>query len=192
MKFFLIVLLLGVVGCNSSAENPSLQTKEPALTADSAFFYPANALLKRAIQSVTSQPYFIYCITVDGGRRDSAQLTNSEFESLANKFTEFKIDSIPVKRYYRPASFSDATLGNLTLSYTSIHPSYPIKSMDVLMDENGEKVKHIFVNRSIQNKDSAVIEKLGWNFEQHNFYINTILSFSDGSEKTLQRKVFWQ
>ncbi len=192
MKFFAAVLLMIVFGCNASTENGNAVSRQQELTPDSAFFYPANSLLKLASEEVITQPYYIYAITIDGGKRDSVQLTNDQFSALAHKFTDFNIDSVPAKRYYRAASFSDATLHSLTLSYTSIHPAYPVKSMEILMDENGDKVHRIFINRSFQNSDSAVIEKLGWNFEQNNFYINRILSFSDGSEKTIQKKVFWQ
>lgn len=186
-KYFLFVLILSMIlsACSNNA------SKEPEFpSSDSSVFYPEYEFLKTQFNSIDTTLTIMYVYTDSDNKTDSEIISPEKFIEIAAPFTEYNINDVSVKKYYRETVFNDQTTASNTFSYVSSNASLPVQTVDILLDTTSGDVQHLFMTRSLKKADSTIEEKMGWNTNS-SFYINRIIHLSS-KEITQRISVFWR
>lgn len=189
MKYCLpaIIILFFTQSCNSK----STTSNDIVYVEDSTKFYQVNQFIKSQIDEVNKTPYFIYKITLDSkNNQDSSVLSVAEFNTLANQFLKTDISDPSLKKYYKENIFHDQTTKSITISYTTTNKSLEVQNIDVLLMEDGETLKRIFVRKFYDYNDSSAIEQLSWK-PTESFQINRLVLLADNKETSSQTFVIW-
>ncbi len=186
-KFVIYVLLTFIIACNQPSTSGLNKINQPK---DSSFFYPVVSYIRQQINLVHSTSYFISVIKTSNGKRDSIKLNVHQFDSLAQPFLDCDITNLPLKKNYQASVFKDESTKSYTLNYTAIDRSLPIQSIDILLNEDNQEVKNIFINTFENADDSSVTQKMGWQ-PYHNFYINRIIQYKNTQQSIEQIVVIW-
>lgn len=160
------------------------------VTQDTATYFQVADFIQSEINDVNQTPYFIYKTTIRNERKDSIAINTALFKQIATGFLHPDINDSKLKPEYKENIFADQTTNSITFSYTTPNKSLEIQNVDVLMDENGQKVKRIFIRKFFNYADSSAIEQLTWK-PGESFQINRSVSKADNSEVMLQTTVVW-
>ncbi len=182
--------LISCIGMACRQKPAAEQIASGVKAADSIVFYPTADLLKKEIETVDSTPYFIYRIRVRNGKKDSMPISKREFDSMARMFVAVDISDSSIKKKYKESAFDDASTESLTLNYSTQDSGLYIRSIDLLLAEDDQHVKRIFMSTFERGGDSSVAAKLGWK-PGRNFYINRLIYYANGQEVTEENRVVW-
>ncbi len=108
---------------------------------------------------------------------------------MAKTFLTSDINDPAVKTNYKESVFFDETTNNYTLSYATTNKDLEIQNAEVLLQEDGKKVKRILIRKFVNYADSSVIEQLSWK-PGESFRINRSVS-NNNNEETHQILVAW-
>ena len=139
---------------NNKATNPGI--------IDTTVFFHVNEYIRSQIEEVVQTPYYIYKIEIFNGKKNSSAINNILFKQAAMHFIEQDINQPQIKNKYTENIFHDQSTQSFTLSYTTNDPAMELKSVDVLLQEDGETVKRIFMRKFKNYADSTAIEQLSW------------------------------
>lgn len=182
--FFL--LLLAIAGCHSS--QPKNSVADPAT--DTSKFYPLRNFIKEQIQYVDLRNFPIYRITEKDGKKDSASLTKEQFIAMAETFLDKDISEPTVKALYKESAFNDLSTGSITLNYKPTDNNAPVQNIDILLDEQTNLVKRVFI-RVLQRKgDTTFSEQYNWKANK-SFQINRTMTTSGGFTSTELNYINW-
>jgi len=185
-----ILLLFGIISLqNCKSKNKSSKTITE--TSDSLTFYPVNLSIQSQLRRVDSFATSIYKITINGSNRDSATITRQELRQLAQPFLEYDISGRQLHKFYKENVFADETTQSLTLNYTAMVDTLPLRSIDVLLDKAGQQMKNIFISKERSAGDSTVIEKDGWKNDE-SFFINRSVQKGDKAATMQRTVVVWR
>ncbi len=189
MKLLSVLLLFVmpfVVACSNVNQQQPQQN-----TADTTTFFDVHTFFKNEIQQVQTTPYFIYSIfTNNNQQKDSTVIGNKDFAAIANEFAQIDIRSTNIRSAYVENAFNDLTTKSVTLNYSTNRADLPIKSIDVLLDNEKNTVKRIFVKSIQDNADSSIIKQYSWKAGK-SFLITTTILTKQGTKYTNQRYVNW-
>ncbi|MFY7900001.1 MAG: hypothetical protein ACOVNY_07435 [Chitinophagaceae bacterium] len=181
---FICFILLN--GCKNAHE-PSVEKSN----VDTTTFFDIKSFFQNEIQQVKATPYFIYRIkTNDQNKKDSTVISTTEFAQVANVFTQFDIRSNAMKQHYSENVFNDLSTKSITLNYTTSQKDLPVKSIDVLLDNEKNTVKRIFIKSIQDDADSSIIHQYSWKAGK-SFLITTTILKKQGKTATSQQYVNW-
>ena len=189
MKNCFILLLFSLLFINCKQKNKQQPLNESAT--DTANFFPVNDFIISDIKDVEQTPYYIYKITVhENNKRDSSSITNDEFKALANQFLENSITTTARKPFYKQATFHDLSTKSFTITYSATDPELYVKDVSILLDDETNKLKRVFIHCLKDNDDSTVIEQYSWKAGK-SFQINKSVSRKDGTQTEDEKSVVW-
>lgn len=189
MKKVWIFLLLPSLFFYSCKQNEKHVTTRQAAKNDTTKFFQVTNYIRNQIAEVNKTPYYIYKITVTNGKKDSSSINTSVFNQLSAKFLQPDINDNELKRNYTESIFHDQTTKSFTISYTTTDKQLEIQNIEVLLREDGETVKRIFIRKFYNYSDSSAIEQLSWKPGQ-SFQINRLVQNSN-KENSYQTDVVW-
>lgn len=180
-----------LLSCKNKQEQKAPAAPASTATADTTKFFDVKGFIESEIKDVTTTPYFLYTITTrDDKKRDSAHVTTTEFVRLAQEFLAQDITQSELKPFYKEEVFRDLSTKSITFSYSTRNKDLDVQNIDVLLDEESNKVKFIFIRSQKITKDSTVITQFNWK-RAKNFLINRSVLRSDGSKYSTQQFVSW-
>ena len=138
---------------------------------DTSKFYPINDFIKSQIEFVDLRSFYIYQKNDLNGIKDSIALTKESFKKIAAIFLEKDISSADKKQHYTETVFHDLSTKSYTLNYRAKDIAEAIQNIDVLLDENTNQVKRIFIRSEFQHNDTRVVEQCNWKADK-SFQIN--------------------
>lgn len=157
---------------------------------DTTHFFQVTQFIRSQIDEVNKTPYFIYKVSVINGKKDSTSINTPVFNQISAQFLTPDINDIAVKNYYIESIFHDQTTKSFTISYTTSNKTLEIQNLDVLLQEDGQTVKRIFIRKFFNYLDSTAIDQLSWKPGQ-SFEINRLVQNKENRETTYQTKVAW-
>lgn len=181
-----LILIFSIIGCKQKGSS----SKPIAQTQDSTHFFQIPQYIQQQIEDVKKTPYYIYKIDIKNGIKDSVPINTPLFEELARQFLNTDINTSNLKKYYIENVFHDQTIKTFTISYTTPNKELEIQNMDILLQEDGQTVKRIFIRKFFNYPDSSVIEQLSWKAAE-NFQINRLVQAKDKKENSRQTIVVW-
>ena len=180
------IYIMILVACQSKPAN-----QQPAgQPSDTSKFYPLRTFLKAQIQYVDLRGFSIYRITEKDGKKDSAGISKEEFISLAGIFLERDISDPSIKALYKESVFHDMSTGSITLNYTPVNSDAQVQNIDILLDEQTNIVKRVFIRSVYTKGDTAISEQCNWKTDK-SFQVNRSLSAKNGYTSTELNFVNW-
>jgi hypothetical protein len=190
MKNCLFLLLFIILFINCRQKNKQRQQLN-AQSTDTANFFPVNDFIISDIKDIEQTPYYIYKITIhDNIKRDSSSITKEEYKILANQFLEKSISTAEMKPFYKESAFHDLSTKSFTITYTATDPVLYVKDVSVLLDDETNKLKRVFIHCLKDNGDSTIVEQYSWKAGK-SFQINKSVSRKDGSQLEEQNFIVW-
>jgi hypothetical protein len=188
MKLFasIIVLLSLLASCN----NPKPKTQPAPQLADTATFYPLRNFLLEQIQYVDLRNFPLYSITIKDGKKDSVALAKDQFILLAEIFLNREASFSKDKILFKETVFNDQSTGSNTLNYQSTNGNTEVQSIDVLLDENTNVVKRIFIRSEYVKGDTTIKEQCNWKANK-SFQVNRTLTTKTGYISEERNFVNW-
>jgi hypothetical protein len=86
--------------------------------------------------------------------------------------------------------FHDQTTKSFTLNYSTTNKDLEVQNIDVLLEEDGETVKRIFIRKFRSNNDSSSIEQLSWK-PNTSFQISRMVRETNDKENNYKTTVVW-
>lgn len=181
-----LLIFLIVIACNTNTR----QKKATLSTADTSKFYPITDFFKSQVQFVDLRNYPMYKITIKDGKKDSSYLSKDQFIALAKTFLDRDISSPKIKILYKETVFHDLSTGSYTLNYSAIDQHAEVQNIDVLLDEETNNVKRIFIRSVYTRGDTAFTEQCNWKAFK-SFQINLSLLTKNGYNSTEFNYINW-
>lgn len=171
--FYFIVLLPVVFGTSCKSDSSKTKETDPQ-AADTAQFYPLGVYFKEQVDYVALRDFPLYKITVKDGKKDSVTISKDEFIAAANTFTRYDISSPETKALYRETSFEDLSTSSLTLNYKPVDKNAVVENIDILMDQEGHRVKRVFIRAAYKKGDTTISEQCSWKSDK-SFQVNRFI-----------------
>ena len=183
---FLIISIFNL----ACKQNESKVAENGTNTTDSTEFFHVSQYIKSQIEEVDKTPYYIYRIGIVDEKKDSSSINTAIFKQLSEQFLKPDINDPSIKKSYTENIFHDQTTKSFTISYSTANPELGIKNIEVLLQEDGQTVKRVFIRKFINYTDSTAIEQLSWKAGER-FNINRLVQMPDKSEIERQTIVVW-
>lgn len=171
---YLFVLLLILTGCKNKKAAPLNKS-----STDSTKFFALNGFFNQQIVDVDLRAYPIYLIKEINGKRDSVGIDKEVFKSYASLFLQKDISAPEMHDRFTETIFHDLSTKSYTINYRPKLPSEAIQNIDILLDENTNIVKRIFIRTETNNKDTSIIEQCNWKADK-SFQINRVSKTANG------------
>lgn len=158
---------------------------------DSVQFYATTKFFKDQVDyiSILKKPIYLYH-TVNN-KTDSILIDSLQFSSLTNEFITKDISSPEIKRNYKETVFQDASTSSYNLNYTTVNPNVIVQGVDILLDEETNQVKRIFIRSKLTKGDTTIQEKHNWHAFK-GFQISRSLTTPNGYQSTEITEVRWE
>jgi hypothetical protein len=180
------IYIMILVACQSKPAN-----KQPAAQpSDTSKFYPLRTFFKEQIQYVDLRGFTIYRITEKDGKKDSAGISKEAFIALAGVFLERDISDPSIKALYKESVFHDLSTESITLNYTPVNSDAQVRNIDILLDEQTNMVKRVFIRSVYTKGDTTISEQCNWKTNK-SFQVNRSLSAKKGYTSTELNFVNW-
>lgn len=189
MKKLVVIALTGGLILGACKRKKS-EVDLPVSVEDTTHYFQTSEVINKDIRELDSVPYYIYKLTTTNGKTDSGAVKTAAFKEMAQQFLQPDITSDQMKNKYKESIFEDRTLGGITFNYTALNKELEVQSVDILLKDDGETVKNIFIKKYYNYGDSSAIEQLSWKPEQR-FQIVRSVKLKDGSENNYQTLVVW-
>ncbi len=158
--YFCCLLLIAACG----QKQPSPDTKQAKLTvADTAKYYPIAQFFKEQIEYVDLRNFVITQLITHDGKKDSSLIGKNQFLALGALFAKQAGLFQQNKQLYKEAVFQDLSTRSYTLNYTPVDAhATEITNIDVLLDDETNAVKRVFIKRMYTKGDSTITEQYNW------------------------------
>ena len=174
----------------AACKNNSVNKQASTAPADTAKFYPLRSFFKEQIQYVDLRNFNIYQTSVKDGKKDSISITKEVFALIAARFLEHDISAPPIKIQYQESVFHDLSTGSVTLNYKPNNPDAIVQNIDILLDEETNLVKRVFIRAAYNNGDTSFAEQYNWKANK-SFQINRTISAKNGYHSTELNYINW-
>jgi hypothetical protein len=153
-------------------------------------FYDLRAFLQKEIKDVCSTPYLIQQISTRDNKKDSVIIDTTDFKKWGEEFLARDINTEKLRSSYAESIFHDLGNRTYTLNYTLKQGDLPVQLLDILLNEDNNKVSRVFI-KSIEKKgDVVIIEQLSWKAGK-SFQVNRFYKRSNGSSTTESTQIIW-
>ena len=188
MKLICVAFLLGLIFISCGEENtPDAQLQA---SPDSTAFFSIGHFFKEQVSQVILFRKKVLLFTTVNNSQDSMLIDSTQFMALADEFIKKDISNPVDKKHYRETVFQDAGTKSYTLNYTAVDRTVPVQGIDVLLDEQTNQVKRIFIRSFSQHGDTSVQEQFNWHAFK-GFQINRSFTTSNGYQKQELKQVKW-
>jgi len=189
MKIQLICFSLLIITILSCGETKTPETKLQA-SPDSTQFFATGRFFEEQVKQVLllKKPVHVYHDV--NGQQDSALLDSLQLMQLVQSFIAKDISNATDKKHYRETVFQDAGTKSYTLNYTAVTRDVPVQGIDILLDEQTNQVKRIFIRSFIQKGDTSIQEQYNWRAFK-GFQINRSFSTPGAYNRQERTDVTW-
>ena len=164
-----ILCLLLFSACGET-EQPKKPT--PAPIADTAKFYPVSSFIREQIQYVDLRNFNLrQSLTIDSSTVETG-IGKNEFIGLAQAFVTVADAWNRHKSAYQEAVFQDLGTASYTINYTATDAALPIQRIDILLSEETNILKRLFIREEYKAGDTTITRQFSWVTDQR-FQIST-------------------
>ena len=160
MKQFAVILMSYLLlACGESTETQNQLQPSP----DSTKFYPTASFFENQMVIIPTMKKNILVVHTKDGKKDSTLLSTPALNELIKEFIAKDITTDATKKHYRETVFQDAATNSYTLSYAAVDTSVSVKGMEILLDEQTNQVKRIFIRSVYRRGNTSIMEQHNWN-----------------------------
>jgi hypothetical protein len=185
--YFLLLLFSIFLSCNTTTNKVNTNNT----IADSTAIIDIHAIIQNDRNEVLTTPYSIQQQTIVNKQKllDTI-ITNKQFALLSAAFTNLPIQVKDVKKNYIETVFKDAATNSVAINYTTNKPGISIKNIDVLMTENGQTTKRIFIKQIATKNDTLITTTYSWKIKK-SFQIITVKNYNNTIISNQQTTINW-
>jgi hypothetical protein len=185
-----IVMVVIVLFCAVSCQTGKSPEKAKTPMADTAKFYPLAGFFRKQMEYVDLRNFLIYRVTIKDGKKDSSALSKEQFLAWAQVFLNRSISAPAVKALYKETVFHDLSTHSYTLNYSPAGHSAEVQNIDILLDEDNNFVKRVFIRAAYNRGDTAIDEQCSWKADK-SFQVNRFLQTKNGYTSTELNLINW-
>ncbi|HJV18857.1 MAG TPA: hypothetical protein VJ552_03165 [Sediminibacterium sp.] len=171
------LLLLGIF-VSSCGEGSRQKTDLPL--ADTAKFYPFDQFIGEQIRYVDLRNFEIWQKISADSRTDSTQINKQQFIQLANSILNVAQNWNSKKHLYKESVFQDLSTASYTINYTAIDPAIKLQRIDILLNEETNIIKRLFLRESWTLRDTLYTKQYSW-LADHGFQVVTTKNYPEYS-----------
>lgn len=186
----ILFLLLGILSCITACKQGPADKGKNTPKTDTGKFYALGVYFKEQIQYVDLRNFPIYQINTLNGKRDSVALSKEQFIAETRIFTEKDISTPSLSGGYRETVFNDLSTGSITLNYTPVNGEAPIQNIDILLSQETNQVKRVFIKSIYTRGDTTITEICSWKTDK-SCQINRSYITQTGSKGTELHFINW-
>jgi hypothetical protein len=179
-------ILLFILGCGQSGAGSSTEPD----TKKEVVYYPISDYIRGQIQYVDTSLLAVIHYTTVNGATDSSVMEKPEFKKVAEEFLEPNLNDPLIKPKYEENAFIDATIGTITLTYSTKDEKAPLWKATVLLRQEDTKPIYIYLEKQLLSPDSSVLKKMIWKADS-NCQIVSIIRKPNQSERIIEDKYVW-
>jgi hypothetical protein len=181
-----IALAMLTPGCKRRPDNEGNKENNK----DTVRFFQVSQYLQSQIKEVNATPFFIYKIDIVNSKKDSTPINTAVFNQISKQFLDPDINDEKIKKYYIENIFEDQTTKGFTISYSTGNKELLLQNVEILLNEDGQTVKRLFLRKFYNYPDSSAIEQLSWK-PGESFQINRSVQKPGNQESSQQTVVVW-
>ncbi len=163
-----LLLICVIVACKS---NPKTTKTQALQTIDTADFYPIADFIATQIRYVDLRNFTIQKKTGAANFTDSIEINKDSFLQIAETILAKVRNWNRVKHLYKESVFQDLGTASYTINYTALYPTSPIQNIDILLNEQTNILKRLFIKEKSNNHDTTIITQYNW-IADRSFQIN--------------------
>jgi hypothetical protein len=126
--------------------------------------------------------------TTDKGT-DTALANLDELKAAAAEMTHPDISEPSIKKFYKETVFYDKSSDHLTMSYASESSKTPVKKVEVLVKQETDKLRSIYVEKAFERNDTSFSQRMVWS-PGRSMQVTT-LATAGGKESSRTVKYVW-
>lgn len=157
--FSVCFLLLLVFSCKSKREK---QKSEKNTVADTAKFYPIDQFVKEQIQQVDLGDYTIRKTFTKDAKQSNETIDKDAFLSEAGIVVSLAKEFTQHKELYKESVFHDLSTDSYTINYTALDATSPIQRVDVLLSEETNIIKRLFIRELVYMNGEKAFRQISW------------------------------
>lgn len=184
--FSFCLLFILIVACKSKGNQES-NKKTPL--ADTSKFYPIDQFVKEQMQQVDLGDYFIRKTFTKDSTESNETIDKDAFLSEAATVLSLAKQFMLHKELYKESVFQDLSTASYTINYTAIDASTPIQRVDVLLSEETNIIKRLFIRESININGEKDFRQISW-LANHSFQISAP-NYNNGKLINEQTVIRW-
>ncbi len=158
-QFVVIVISYWLLACGESTQTQNQLQPSP----DSTQFYPIASFFENQMTIIPTMKKNMLIFHTKDGKKDSTLLNATTFQELVKEFIAKDITDGDTKKHYRETVFQDAATNSYTLSYTAVDTTVTVKGMEILLDEQTNQVKRVFIRTVYRQGTTSIMEQHNWN-----------------------------
>jgi hypothetical protein len=156
---FLFIFSCIITACHTN--NGGIKKNLPV--ADTAKYYPLNQFFKEQLQYVDLRNFSIYQLSNVDGKKDSSSISKDELLAWGTFFIRQSAFFQQNKQLYKESVFQDLSTKSYTLNYTPFDQhTTDIQNIDILLDDETNIVKRVFIKRVYTAGDTTITEQYNW------------------------------
>ena len=190
MKLLSTLLLLYILIGSSCKNNKPVEPAAIKKVEDTAKFYPLKDFLNEQIRYVDLRDFPIYKVTIRNKKKDSIALSKDQFIQQAAVFLNRELSFSKSKANYHESVFNDLSTGSITFNYQSTDANTEVQNIDILMDEQSQVVKRVFIRSAYSKGDTTIMEQCNWKADK-SFQVNKTFSTKNGYTSTERKYINW-
>jgi len=183
-----LLCLLMAAACHHGETSDA--KKAPVLS-DTAKYYPLTDFFRAQKEYVDLRNFPIYQIRETDGKKDSTGVSKESFLAISNSFSLQADRFQKNKQLYKESVFQDLSTSSYTLNYTPVqYETTDIQNIDILLAEETNLVKRVFIKRVYTSGDSSITEQYGWKADK-SFQITRFIKKGGHFSRTETQYVNW-
>ena len=183
-----LLCLLMAAACHHGETSDS---KKALLVSDTAKYYPLADFFRAQKEYVDLRNFPIYQIRKMDGKKDSISISKESFLAISNSFSLEADRFQKSKQLYKESVFQDLSTSSYTLNYTPIqYETTEIQDIDILLAEETNLVKRVFIKRVYASGDSSITEQFSWKADK-SFQITRFIKKAAHFSRTETQYVNW-
>lgn len=186
MRLIILSLLVLLIAC----KNNSTKSESKEFKSDSIQFFQISNFIQSQLNEIQKTPFFIYKINKTNHKQDSSSITTQNLITLANPFLHSDITA-DVKKFYKESVFEDLSTKSITFNYSTTKIELPIQNIDVLLNQETQNCKRIFIKKFFASNDTTFSQQLNWKANESFQIINSFTTTKNNLEQTNQLLVVW-
>jgi hypothetical protein len=177
----LLIFFIFISACNSSGE----KKEKPE-------FIDVASYLKGQLAYLDSIPFSFEKTTLkDSIYTDTVFLSKEQLRTIVMNFLPKELEKENFQKLYQETLFGDADMNTITLTYQPEEKKdLSVQRVDVYVSPETQEISKLYIIRSNQTKDAALVQQLLWKHNKSCKLITTIYK-ADNTEQVISEKINW-
>jgi hypothetical protein len=176
----------GIVACNN---NKTVNSSSNRVVADTAQFYPITNFIADEMKYVDLRNFTIVEKKYNLKDTSSKKISKDNFLSAASEILQQAQWFMANKYLFNESIFQDLGTESFTINYSSTKA--PIKNIDLLLNQQTNLPKRLFIRVIQQSGDTTITKKYSWTANKQ-FVISSSKRTQKGFNESNSKEISWK